>query len=378
MRDGTEAHEPWSIGYKAALLLFAVHPFVTSDLNLTPWFIFYLLLYLSSNLLFYIIKKERFRSAVAALIIGIVLTAALQDHSLFSLLLPAHVFELASRFTGKQGIAALLLMLSPLIIVPTHLLPLYLLIAVVTLLYFSMFERFGGQLWEQSSNLDRMRDDLDRLQSRLRENNEFLRQTEYTHKLEERNRLSQNIHDNIGHAMTGALIQMEAAKRIMQTDPGKSALLLDNAIHISKEGIESIRSELKRMKPAPEQLGINRMKLFIDEFSAKHSITTILTHEGNIDVITPIQWKIILENGKEALTNVLKYSGATAVSIRIQVLNTLIKFEVSDNGKGAQKQKLIKGLGIIGMEERAASVNGRVVVDGSHGFSVTTLLPYGE
>jgi len=376
MREGSEAHELWSIGYKTVLLLFTVSLFLTSDLNLTPWLIFYLLLYISLNLLFYIIKKESYRPAAAALIIGITFAAALQDHPLLFLLLPVHVFELSSMFTGKQGIAAFLLMWSPLLFVPPHLLQLYMLIAVVTLMYFSMFERFGGKLREQSSSLDQMRNDLDRLQTRLRENDEFLRQTEYTHKLEERNRLSQNIHDNIGHAMTGALIQMEAAKRLIQADPEKSALLLDNAIHISKEGIESIRSELKRMKPATEQLGINRMKLFIDEFSAKHSIQTILTHDGNIDLITPIQWKIILENGKEALTNVLKYSGATAVSIRIQVLNTLIKCEVSDNGKGTQK--LIKGLGITGMEERAASVNGKVVVDGSRGFSVTTLLPYGE
>ncbi|RAV19435.1 sensor histidine kinase [Paenibacillus contaminans] len=376
MRDATEVQELWSIGYKAALLLFAVRPFVTSDSSLTPWVVFYLLLYLSSNLLFYIIKKESVRPAAAALIIAIVFSVALQDYPLFFILLPVHVYELSSMFAGKKGIAAFLLMLIPLIFVPPQLLPLYMLIALVTLMYFSMFERFGGKLREQSAGLDRMRNDLDRLQTRLRENDEFLRQTEYTHKLEERNRLSQNIHDNIGHAMTGALIQMEAAKRLIRTDPGKSASLLDNAIHISKEGIESIRSDLKRMKPATEQLGINRMKLFIDEFSAKHAVKTILTHEGNIDSITPIQWKIIMENGREALTNMLKYSGAASVSIRIQVLNTLIKFEVSDNGKGTQK--LIKGLGIIGMEERAASVNGKVVVDGSHGFSVTTLLPYGE
>lgn len=376
MRDVAETQELWSIGYKAVLLLFAVRSFVTSDSSLTPWVVFYLLLYLSSNLLYYIIKKESFRPAAAALSIGIVFSAALQDYPLFFILLPVHVFELSFLFSGKKGIAAFLLMLIPLIFVPPHLLPLYMLIALVTLMYFSMFERFGGKLREQSAGLDRMRNDLDRLQTRLRENDEFLRQTEYTHKLEERNRLSQNIHDNIGHAMTGALIQMEAAKRLIRTDPDKSASLLDNAIHISKEGIESIRSELKRMKPATEQLGINRMKLFIDEFSAKHGVKTILTHDGNIDSITPIQWKIIMENGKEALTNMLKYSGAAAVSIRIQVLNTLIRFEVSDNGKGTQK--LIKGLGIIGMEERAASVNGKVVVDGSRGFSVTTLLPNGE
>ncbi len=77
-------------------------------------------------------------------------------------------------------------------------------------------------------------------------NKEYIRQSEYTFKLEERNRLSQEIHDKIGHSMTGALIQMEAAKRLMGIDKEKSAELLQNAIHISKDGIESIRITLKK------------------------------------------------------------------------------------------------------------------------------------
>lgn len=54
-------------------------------------------------------------------------------------------------------------------------------------------------------------------------------------------------------------------------------------------------------------------------------------------------------------------------------ISICIKAVVVDNGLGTGK--LIKGLGIIGMEERAASINGKVIVDGSKGFSVTTLLP---
>lgn len=173
--------------------------------------------------------------------------------------------------------------------------------------------------------------------------------------------------------MTGALIQLEAAKRLLDTDKNKASELLQNAINISKDGIEKIRLTLKNMKPPAEQMGIHRLKLFIDECSALHRIPILFLYKGDLDVITHIQWKIIFENITEALTNTMKYAGATRVSIEIHVLNTLIKTEVKDNGKGQEKIK--KGMGIIGMEERAASVNGKVIVDGSNGFSVTTLLP---
>lgn len=373
MSDSRDASELLKIGYKAALLIFTVGESLSSEMSITPWYILYVLLYLCTNLLFYMLKKESFRPLFTVLSIGIAI-AILQDHPLMILLLPSHLYELASIFVGKQGIASSLLMMIPLLLVPRQLMLLYILIAAVTLIYFSTLKIYGCKLRGQRSELEQMRGDLERLHTRLQGNNEFLRQAEYTLKLEERNRLSQDIHDNIGHAMTSALIQMEAAKRIIRINSDQASLLLDNAIHISKEGIESIRFDLKKMKPPTEQMGVNRMKLFIDEFSEKHPIRTAFTYEGNIDFISPIHWKIIQDNMKEAFTNMMKYAGATAVSIHVQVLPTLIKAIVSDNGQG--KGKIVKGLGIIGMEERAAAIGGKVIVDGSRGFSVTTLIPY--
>jgi signal transduction histidine kinase len=61
--------------------------------------------------------------------------------------------------------------------------------------------------------------------------------------------------------------------------------------------------------------------------------------------------------------------------VEVRVLNRLIKAVVSDNGQGARK--VVKGLGLIGMEERTAAVNGTVVADGTNGFSVTMLIPNG-
>jgi signal transduction histidine kinase len=220
-----------------------------------------------------------------------------------------------------------------------------------------------------------MRIYLQRLSKNLHENKEYMRQSEYTYRLEERNRISQQIHDSIGHSMTGALIQMEAAKSLLSIDQVKAGELLQNAINISKEGIEDIRITLKNMKPTTEQLGLQRLKLMIEEFSVQHDLRMPFLYKGNIDLITPIQWKIISENITEALTNALKYSGATEISIEIYVLNKLIRVEVKDNGRGIGSGKVVKGLGIVGMEERTASVKGTIIVDGTNGFSVTTLLP---
>ncbi len=372
-----EASELWPIGCKVMLLVYAVFLTVKAGADWTPADVLLLLLYLSSNLLYYLVKHVRRRAAVALLPIGITAAMASMDVRLLILLLPTHLYELSGLFAaGMQRMAAAVLMLVPLAFLPSHEMPLYLFAAGLTLLLCAMHDALGGKLSVQRALLERMRSERDRLQERLLENDEWLKQTAYTLKLEERSKLSQDIHDNIGHAMTGALIQMEAAKRLLRQEPDKAAELLDNAIRISQEGIESIRAELKRMKPPPEQMGINRMKLLLDDCSAKHPIRTVLTHEGDMDAILPLHWRIIQENAREALTNMMKYAQATAVSIHIQVLPALIKATVSDNGLG--QARVVKGLGIIGMEERAASVSGTVIVDGSRGFSVTTLIPRGR
>lgn len=267
----------------------------------------------------------------------------------------------------------LLITLIPVIYMKGNMYPIY---GMVTLLSFIVFEMgviFTNKLIKYEHQMDTMRRSLQKLSKSLNENQEYIRQSEYTFKLEERNRLSQEIHDKIGHSMTGALIQMEASKRLMGINQEKATELLQNAINISKDGIESIRVTLKNMKPPTEQMGIHRMKLLIDEFSSKHQLDTSFIYKGNLEVIAPIHWKIIQENITEALTNTLKYSDATHVSIELNVLNKIIRVEVKDNGKGAEKVK--KGLGIRGMEERTAAINGKVIVDGMNGFSVTTLLP---
>lgn len=365
--------ELWVIGFKSMLFLYVISQSYASDLAITPWYILVMLLYLSVSVTVYIFKSRNTQPYFMVLAILVVVASSFYIHPLFFMLLPANLYELLSLYLRRSWMF-LIPLLVPALIVPQGFVMAYVSTSVLSYIYLTMLRTFVNRAASYQEQNEQMHRELDRLTQRLSENNEYIRQFEYMFKLEERNRLSQEIHDKIGHSMTGALIQMEAAKRLMTTNPDKSAELLQNAISISKEGIESIRLVLKNVKPPTEQLGINRMRLFLEEFSAQHPIKTVLTHEGNMDVITPLQWKIIQDNTQEALTNTMKYANATAVSLHIEVLGTMIKAKVSDNGKGMQK--VIKGLGIVGMEERAAVVNGTVIVDGSSGFSVTTLIPY--
>ncbi|MBJ8050671.1 sensor histidine kinase [Bacillus cereus] len=364
--------EFWFTVSKLIVFLYIVFSYIYVNVTNLPWVILTLLVYLSVNVLISIFKKDTYKKIFICVSIGVVMLFTWKVHPFFILFLPLNLYEITFHYIEKNWPRFVIMML-PITITDESIRMTYGLIAAFSFLVLTMADRYISRVLKLESQNDKMRKDMQRLTKSLNENKEYIRQSEYTFKLEERNRLSQEIHDKIGHSMTGALIQMEAAKRLMEIDKVKSAELLQNAIHISKDGIESIRITLKNMKPPTEQIGIHRMKLFIEEFAGKHDVNIPFVYKGNLDMISPIQWKIIGENVTEALTNAMKYADATVISIDIHVLNKMVKVQVKDNGKGAALVK--KGLGIMGMEERTASVNGKIIVDSTSGFSVTMLLP---
>lgn len=365
--------ERWLIGNKTAVLLCAAAAaHAGPERPPLAWVTLTCLVYLCLSLAIPIVRARACRAAFAALSAALVLIAAYRVAPAFLLLLPVSLTELAA-YGGFRWRAALLASALSAFLVPAPMLPPYGLAALLSVLLFASVQGYAARLERQENESERLRAELHRLSRSLSESSELMRHSEYTIKLEERNRLSQRIHDEVGHSMAGALIQMEASRRLLESDPKKAAELLRNAIAISKEGLERIRMTLKDIKPRSEELGINRLRLLVERLAAKEAVAATLTHDGDLDAVTPIQWKVIHDNATEAVTNALRYSGATAINVDIRVLNGFVKAVVSDNGRGAEK--VVKGMGIAGMEERAAAQGGTVVVDGTNGFCVTTLLP---
>ncbi|MCB2357027.1 sensor histidine kinase [Clostridium estertheticum] len=212
-----------------------------------------------------------------------------------------------------------------------------------------------------------------KLRAKLNDQIEYKKQIIYTSQLKERNNIAQEIHDKLGHSISGSLMQLEAAKLLVDKDSSKSKLIIQNIINVLREGMESIRFTLKNIKPEVEQLGINKVKLLVDEFKNKGKINAKLYYSNELDKITYIEWKVICDNIQEVFTNIIKYSQANNVKVNVEVLNTLIKVEIKDDGIGCFR--IEKGLGLSGIEERTMNLNGKVIFDGYSGFSVIMLFP---
>lgn len=367
--------ENWVIGIRFIIIFYCVFRYTTGEMKDIPLVVLSVLLYISTSMLSQVFRKPLLRTAVLLAALAVIAVSASFLNELFILLLPLTILELLEAYTKDVKLWAAVTLFSALLS-PGVLLAEYLLLSLLCLVVFVLVFRVYALAASVKAENDKLREKNDALYGRLDKGAEYESQVKYLSQLEERNNLAQSIHDKVGHTLAGSLIQLEAASMIIDSDQEKARSILNGVINHLKDGMESIRSTLRNIKPAPEQLGINRLKMMLDEFSVNNPIKAGLSYKGKLDVITNTYWKIITDNIKEALTNALKYSSASSLGVNIEVLNRLVKIEVRDNGAGALSFK--KGMGIRGMEERTEAAGGKLIIDGSSGFSIITLLPVSE
>jgi signal transduction histidine kinase len=333
--------------------------------------VIFMLVYVILNVGKEYFKKDRIRKLLLVASIFELAIAVSYSNVSFIFFIPLNVFELLEDKINPiiiitlTGLSALVTDKA----IDTE----YALIALFSMLIYNLAFRNDKKLLMLSENYSQLKERNYDLRLKVDEDNKYKEQLKYTSQIEERNKIAQVIHDKLGHSISGSIMQLEAAKLLISKDKEKSEAIIQNTIMVLRGGMEDIRITLKNIKPPAQQLGINKIKLLVEEFNKDNNINASLFYNGDIEKISFEQWKVIYENIYEALTNSIKYSNARNIKVKLEVLNKLIKAEIKDDGKGCDK--IVKNIGLSGIEERSANVNGKVIIDGSDGFSVITLLP---
>lgn len=191
-------------------------------------------------------------------------------------------------------------------------------------------------------------------------------------RLEERRRLSVEVHDILGHAVTGSLLQLEAARLTVREDPDDAARTIERVEEVLKKGMDAIRTSIRALKPAADDVGLGRIEHAVYQFERESRFQASLEVHGAVDAIRPPLWATMLANLHEAFTNCRKHSTGNRVDVTVAVLNRVVKFEVRDNGR-VTGTAIRHGVGLQGMEERTAATAGTLIVDTSRGFSLICL-----
>lgn len=191
--------------------------------------------------------------------------------------------------------------------------------------------------------------------------------------LEEKARLSQALHDKLGHSINGSIYQLEASKVLIEGKPEESTKIVQAVIDNLRTSMDDIRYILRREKPDKKRMAIIQLIGLCEECKEKYGIQADVKIDGEDKEIPENLWEVILDNTFEAVTNALKYAKCTKISIDIAILHKVIRCSITDNGVGCSTIK--EGMGIQGMMERTRKVNGFLDINSENGFRINMIIP---
>ncbi|MNO58605.1 Sensor histidine kinase DesK [compost metagenome] len=204
----------------------------------------------------------------------------------------------------------------------------------------------------------------------------FAKQIEGAAQAEERNRISQQLHDDVGHRLIRSKMMMEAALQVFPNDQQKGMTMLQQIRDQLSAGLDEMRATVKRLKPVSNGSGIQSLRQMLEEVGRETGIRTELTIEGNPYSLYPSQEMVLYKNAREAVTNALKHGDPQTVTITFTYTELEIKMAVSNDGNTLDHNiSQGTGQGLTGMKERCSFAGGRLEIDTAFPFTVTTVLP---
>lgn len=193
--------------------------------------------------------------------------------------------------------------------------------------------------------------------------------------LEERQRIAKEIHDTAGHSVTTVIMQTEAAKRIIESNPEEAKAKIIAANLQAKHALEELRDSVHLLSGVAENKTLKDALLGIIHESTDGTGINIRSEIEEVEV-SAAKYRFLCNSLKESISNGLRHGGATAFWFELKSEDGKIKFLLSDNGKGVDGEVKL-GFGLRTMQERARALGGEatVVTEIEEGFELRLELP---
>ena len=225
---------------------------------------------------------------------------------------------------------------------------------------------------QQKENIEK---ELSMVQNVNRELRDYAAITEKIGENNERKRLAREIHDTLGHALTGIAAGVDACIAMIDRNPAATKKQLLVISKVVRQGIGDVRNSLNKLRPgALEEKGLRgAIENMIEEFANVSNLNVILdARVDNID-IEKTKEDILFRIIQESITNSLRHGNATEVKISLYELDNELCLDIQDNGSGCKE--IHKGFGLTQMKERVAIINGTVSFNGDNGFLTCVRIP---
>jgi signal transduction histidine kinase len=196
---------------------------------------------------------------------------------------------------------------------------------------------------------------------------------------DERRSISRELHDQVGQALTGVRVELaNLSRRIRARDMNGVEAKVEEIKELVEDSVRVVRNMALLLRPSMlDDLGlVPALQWQAREVSKRTGLRVKVAAEGVSEDLPEDHKTCIYRIVQESLHNCVQHSGATTVRVTVRQEADRILLTIQDDGKGFHVRQE-RGMGLLGMQERASHLGGTFAVDAQpgRGTTVSILLP---
>lgn len=185
----------------------------------------------------------------------------------------------------------------------------------------------------------------------------------------ERERISRDLHDVIGHSLTSIALKAELAEKYLDRNNDTLAQAeIKQVAELSRDILSQVRQAISGLKQQNFAAQLSQLQHNLTHHGFKVQLT------NSCEQLSPQNESCLLLILTEAVTNILKHSQGDTVDIHLSSAQQTVSVLIADNG---QVDSFTVGNGLDGITQRCEQLSGRCVIDHQQGFRITITLPEG-
>lgn len=186
---------------------------------------------------------------------------------------------------------------------------------------------------------------------------------------EERNRLSRDLHDTLGHRLTVSIVQLEAAKRLIEQNPNKAGSMVGTVHHQLQEGLSEVRRTVSMLySPSVTDMSLPAaLRQLGRDFATATELNIQLNIPDSLPPLPDSHRLALYRVAQEGLTNIQRHAKAHTVWLQLELGVGSITLSLADDGTGLPAEHQNGGFGLRGIQQRASQLQGSMAVRPRHG-----------
>ncbi|MBS4201626.1 sensor histidine kinase [Bacillus sp. FJAT-49732] len=205
----------------------------------------------------------------------------------------------------------------------------------------------------------------------------YSKQVEELTLIQERNRISREIHDTVGHKMTALLVQLQVAKELQNIQPEKSEQTILICEELARNALQELRLSVRTLKDENRSFIATTRKI-LNDYQDMTGLKSSFHLKGDASQIPTSVQLDLTRIIQESITNAVRHGKATECNVSIEVSDLTIEALIKDNGTGSPE--VSPGFGLKNMRERVYEHGGQITFESNpkEGFMVKMSLPLKE